>query len=175
MFNKCLIDGCEKPARAKHALSMCNMHCARVARAGHPNLNRRENGLGNINKGGYVDVRDENGRRVYQHVLVAEKALGKRLPKGAKVHHWDRNRSNNAGTNLLICPDEAYHQLIHRRMAAVEAGAQPHWRKCQFCKQFDAPENLKFRANGQNPHHVRCASQYRVARYRKEREERRKC
>lgn len=50
------------------------------------------------------------------HIVVAEKALGKRLPPGAIVHHVDEDKLNYAGTNLVICPNQAYHMLIHQRM-----------------------------------------------------------
>ena len=52
-----------------------------------------------------------NGERKYEHRLRAEKALGKPLPAKAIVHH-------HRGTmpTLVICPDQAYHLLIHARM-----------------------------------------------------------
>jgi HNH endonuclease len=56
--------------------------------------------------------------RVGLHVLVAEKALGKPLPKGAIVHHVDGNTLNNAPSNLVICQDQAYHCLLHKRQRA---------------------------------------------------------
>ena len=34
------------------------------------------------------------------HIKVAEKALGRKLPKGSVVHHADGNPSNNANNNL---------------------------------------------------------------------------
>src|SRR5262245_41632863 len=39
------------------------------------------------------------------HVLMAEAAVGHPLPPGAKVHHVDGNRWNNANANLVICQD----------------------------------------------------------------------
>lgn len=78
-----------------------------------------------------------------QHVVVAERALGRPLPKGAVVHHVDENRHNNVPSNLVICPSQEYHQLLHMRMRAKKACGNPNWRKCVYCKQYDAPENLK--------------------------------
>ncbi len=60
-----------------------------------------------------------------QHVLIAEKALGRELPEGVVVHHHDKNRSNNSNQNLVICEDRAYHSLIHARMRSFEHGANP--------------------------------------------------
>jgi hypothetical protein len=79
-------------------------------------LKRRRNGSGHLEASGYVQFRAANGRRgKREHVLVAERALGKPLPKGAKVHHVNGIKSDNRPENLVICPDEAYHQLLHKR------------------------------------------------------------
>lgn len=52
--------------------------------------------------------------RVGHHVLVAERALGKHLPKGAIVHHVDGDTRNNTPSNLVICQNQAYHCLLHK-------------------------------------------------------------
>jgi len=85
------------------------------------------------------------GRKLYEHTLAAERALGRPLPHGAEVHHVDGNRFNNEPSNLVICPDRAYHFLLHIRTRAMEACGNPNWRKCRYCQQHDAPENLKIR------------------------------
>jgi len=75
-------------------------------------------------------------RRVREHVVVAERALGRLLPAGAEVHHVDEVRTNNANRNLVICQDRAYHVLLHVRMRIVRAGGNPDtdaW--CCRCKQ----------------------------------------
>lgn len=56
---------------------------------------------------------------VAEHILVAEKALGRHLPLGHPVHHWDEDKRNNSPKNLLICEDHSYHMLIHARMRAA--------------------------------------------------------
>lgn len=81
-----------------------------------------------------------NGHYVFEHVLVAEKALGKSLPPKAKVHHVDKISSHNEPTNLVICEDQAYHMLIHRRQRILEAGGSPSTQRicsaCQTPKDF---------------------------------------
>lgn len=73
--------------------------------------------------------------RVQEHILIAEKALGKYLPSQAEVHHFDGNRSNNVNTNLVICEDIKYHHLLHRRQRIVDAGGDPNTQQiCSFCK-----------------------------------------
>lgn len=80
---------------------------------------------------------------VYEHILIAEKALGKKLPKEARVHHIDGNGKNNSNTNLVICPNESYHKLLHIRQTALDACGNASWRKCTHCQQHDKVTNLK--------------------------------
>lgn len=63
-----------------------------------------------------------SGTRRLEHILVAEKALGKRLPKDAIVHHVDENQRNNSNSNLAIFPDRGYHKAIHSRLKVKQAG-----------------------------------------------------
>lgn len=76
---------------------------------------------------------------VFEHILVAEKALGKYLPSGAVVHHINRDVTDNVNRNLVICQNQAYHMLIHARMRILEAGGNPHSEKrCGVCKAIKA-------------------------------------
>jgi hypothetical protein len=71
-------------------------------------------GEGYIDAEGYHKIYDSYNRRmVYAHRVRAQKALGKRLPKGAQVHHFLGYRGPNA--QLVICPDQKYHMLLHAR------------------------------------------------------------
>lgn len=63
----------------------------------------------------YGHPRNKKGR-VFEHILKAEKALGKYLPVNAVIHHIDEDGLNNSNDNLVVCEDNAYHQLIHAKM-----------------------------------------------------------
>lgn len=50
---------------------------------------------------------------VYEHVLVAEKKLGRYLTAEEVVHHIDHNRSNNNPDNLMIFKTKKDHSIFH--------------------------------------------------------------
>ena len=90
--------------------------------------------------------------------MIAENVLGKKLPRGAVVHHVDGNNLNNTNSNLVICQDQRYHVLLHTRQRAVDAGCPPHWRRCHFCKEYDDPELMN--KNGRSYRHLACVVKY---------------
>jgi hypothetical protein len=95
---------------------------------------------------------------VLEHILVAERAIGKHLPVGAVVHHANEKRDDNRPLNLVVCENDGYHQLLHRRLRAVKAGFPKNYRKCKYCKDYDDPASL-YMKNGNN-YHRRCQSNY---------------
>lgn len=111
---KCSVEGCNGVVSGK---GFCELHRQRFKKYGHPGPaahRRRANKTGTINSAGYVCVYDE-GKYKKMHRLVAEKALGKSLPKTAIIHHLNGNKADNRPCNLVVCPDEAYHNLLHMR------------------------------------------------------------
>lgn len=108
-----------------------------------------------------------------EHVLVAERILGKRLPAGAEIHHIDGNKRNNTPSNLVICPSREYHLLLHMRERALNACGNASWRHCYYCKEYDALSNLRgYLPKGRTTpftYHLRCAKDYRDKHPRKSR------
>ena len=101
-----------------------------------------------INDSGYVMVYNPSHSRassngyVREHLILAEKALGKPIPVGVPIHHHGDVSDNN---KIVICQDERYHNLLHIRERAFNESGHANYRKCQFCKQYDRPENLFIR------------------------------
>lgn len=152
---KCRLDGCSKLSESR---GMCAMHYERWRKYGDPAIiKQRQNHTGCSTGTGYWHTQID-GRRIQDHVRIAETVLGRRLPKGAVVHHADQDPMNNAPSNLVICPSTAYHALLHTRLRAMEACGNPSWRKCWICKKHDDPDAMAEvkRSNGSYFYHLSC-------------------
>jgi len=111
---KCKIEDCNRNT-SKGAQGLCGMHYLRWTRYGrlHSIVNR---GSGyTITSSNYVLLELSEGKRQYEHIILAEKALGKKLPKGAIIHHTGEPWDNHGPFKLIVCPNQAYHLLLHRR------------------------------------------------------------
>lgn len=154
----CSVEGCTDKSAVK---GFCNIHYDRWHKYGRTHLIRRKNGTGHI-----ADKYTEfciNNKTIRGHRLVAEKALGKPLPEKAVIHHVDGNGLNNTNSNLVICQDHAYHMLLHIRQKALEASGHADWRKCKYCKNHDAIDNLTIcpsKKNGDTVYHKSCRASY---------------
>lgn len=140
-MNACSVVTC---GRAAVARGFCMRHYQRFMRYGdaeRPFQVRRAH-EGSPTASGYMRVKAKNEKPYFVHDRVAERALGRPLPPGAVVHHVDGNPANNAPSNLVICPSQKYHALLHRRTDALDACGLANWRKCNICKRYDDPANL---------------------------------
>jgi hypothetical protein len=106
--DKCSIDTCAGTVLAK---GLCGKHYARLWRNGTIETIRPKG-----SKHGYINMIDDDGFWTLEHIYLAEKALGRKLPLGAQVHHMNGDRSDNyTPFNLIICPNQKYHALLHKR------------------------------------------------------------
>ena len=156
----CAVDGCSNIA--DHPVNMiCHAHYMRMYRNGSYKSTRRAHGSGTITVYGYITKGTE---KKLEHVLVAEKALGKGLPDFAEVHHINGIRSDNRNENLVICPSRAYHKLLHQRQKSLEECGNPNFRKCPFCKNYDDPNKMKHNVGSRYFYHSACKSEYNKSR-----------
>lgn len=151
----CIVDGCEtKP----FGLGYCQMHYRRFKRhgdTGTAGLTRRKNGTGCFRKDGYHLIYNGRQSKLAHRVLV-EEVIGIQLPHDVVIHHVDGNPSNNENINLVVCPDHAYHMLVHSRARALDLCGNANWRKCDFCGQYDDPSRLVFYGKHKQPRHREC-------------------
>ena|SRR3990167_9005975 len=117
----------------------CSRQCAGVLRRGPAAYQYRER----VRKSdGYVLLhvadhpRADAKGRIPEHIVIAERALGRYLPDGTEVHHFNEIRNNNSNHNLIICEDHGYHVLLHTRQRIVARGGDPNMEKiCSACQQ----------------------------------------
>mgnify|MGYP001589049144 FL=1 len=99
-----------------------------------------------------------------EHVVIAERVLGKTLPTAVVVHHFNGNKQDNKNSNLVICQNEAYHQILHRRTRAFYACGNANWMRCVYCYQHDDLLNMIVltRKNGRHIRamHRKCRNAY---------------
>jgi len=155
----CSVEGCNKPF---HAKLLCKSHHGIMRKRGTPTPppRRKQNGSGCLTSDGYVKFQRDN-KRIYEHVEVAQRALGRQLPRGAVVHHWNENKSDNRPENLLICPNSSYHKLIHQRTDAYEACGHAGWLKCKYCGQYESRGGLYIWPNTNVGAHRTCINEYK--------------
>jgi hypothetical protein len=96
------------------------------------------------NGSGYIALLNMHGHphadsrgRVLEHIHLASAALGRPLPKGAEIHHVNEITDDNTPGNLVLCPDRAYHKLLHSRMRALAGCGNANYRPCQICRKWE--------------------------------------
>ena len=152
-MNVCGAEGC---VRTVHAKGLCKRHYLRVRRHGSVDALRGPNGGGYLSHG--YRVHSDGGKRNIEHNMIVEKILGRKLRWPEEVHHSDKDRANNTPSNLVVCPNHAYHMLLHVRMRALDNSGNANYRKCKYCHQYDDPVNLYI--NGRCAYHSQCVNTY---------------
>jgi hypothetical protein len=71
---------------------------------------------------GYKRISAGAKSRKYEHIVIAEKVLGRKLNKGEVVHHINCDKTDNRLENLLVCTHR-YHLQLHARMRR-----HPYWK-----------------------------------------------
>jgi len=96
-----------------------------------------------------------------ESILLAQKVLGTRLPPKTIVHHHKGKHDNSI---LIICQNQAYHLFLHQRIRAFRVCGNAKWRKCQYCKHYDKPENLIIypQKKSTSAYHRDCRNKYKM-------------
>lgn len=98
------------PQRRADVAKFCSRLCA-----------CRFNKSGRVVKKGYLKILDYEHPRsdakgyVFEHIVIAEGVLGRRIRKGEEIHHIDGNKTNNSPANLEVHPNHASHMARHVR------------------------------------------------------------
>ena len=87
------------PSRTKQGIVCCSTKCAGKMRTGELNHNYKRGYQ--INQWGYKMIYHE-GKKVYEHRVIMEKYLGRKLNKGEEIHHINGNKLDNRIENLEI-------------------------------------------------------------------------
>ena len=85
-------------------------------------------------------ARPSGAAHVLEHIIIAERAVGRTLTRDTPVHHVNGNRADNRSGNLVVCQSVAYHHLLHARTDALRATGNPRARRCTYCKEWGALE-----------------------------------
>ncbi len=89
---------------------------AQVKGKDHP---RWKGGISYDNRWGYKRVyapgRGRASLYTYEHVVIAEKKIGRLLNPDEHVHHINGNKKDNSPENLLVC-NHSKHRHLHRSL-----------------------------------------------------------
>lgn len=124
-----------------------------------------------IASNGYVLVRVVRSHHLadcrgyaYEHRLVAERKLGRRLRKGEIAHHINGDKQDNREENIEVVSSIAHHRLEHRRIdrdarhpdapnpvidCACGCGTTfQKYDQCNRARRFVTGHNMRAKANG---------------------------
>ena len=100
-----------------------------------------------LNKKGYIDTKDKNGKSITEHRLVMEKAIGRYLRPEEIVHHRGtkypmgsiEDKQDNRIENLMLFANSTKHLAYHRKLAKERNGNE----KIQISKTKKQKDNIK--------------------------------
>jgi hypothetical protein len=120
---------------------------------------------------GYPEQGTGRDKQMLHRLRAIASRGGKPLPKGAVIHHPDEDPWN-PNARLVICPNPAYHSLLHFRMRIQAAGGNPNTERiCGGCRQVKLIEEFTNRrdyAGGRDLYCRACKKVLQAAAYRRQ-------
>ena len=97
----------------------------------------------------------------YEHRVVAEKVIGRRLLKGEQVHHLNGIKTDNRPTNITVMASMARHRYEHRKPGSKRRllGEENPVIQCacgcgQWIFRFDGTDRRRAFVSGHNPRDI---------------------
>jgi endogenous inhibitor of DNA gyrase (YacG/DUF329 family) len=112
---KCLTCGTVKEFPQSLKRKFCSLKCwheYEKTLGGSEHFNRKN---GKWLDHGYYRVSDGHNGWDYEHRLVMEAHIGRKLTSKEHVHHIDNDKKNNKISNLMLFPTNSAHQKYHGR------------------------------------------------------------
>lgn len=107
-------------------INFCSQKCVNLSKRGEGS--QFWNGGKGVDRG-YIWITSEDGKRIYEHRDIIQKALGRKLKRNEHVHHINGNKADNRIENLQVVTP-AKHTAIHSK---IDRWAR-HFDSCKFCK-----------------------------------------
>ena len=109
-------------------------------------------------------------RKDGKHIHRSKGEAAARRPLTSKecVHHVDLDKHNNENSNLVVCPSQSYHLLLHSRTRVLDLGGDPNTEKyCDYHKILHSRDVFSTRPSSYDGLHNMCREA--TNQYRKER------
>lgn len=132
--------------------SFCSRKCRIIFGKGKHSANWIGGRIKHGPNNGYIKIYTPGHPRghrgyVFEHTLVMEKHLKRRLRKGEEVHHLNHIRNDNRIENLKLCKDRSEHQKYDCGWWKVKG---KWWKKCTICKKELEVNPKNFYRNGKS-------------------------
>lgn len=114
-MDKMICKGCGKvfyqyPSRTKQGVVCCSNKCRGKMMTGTLNVGFKRGYQ--VNSWGYKMIYHD-GKKVYEHRVIMEEYLGRKLTKDEEVHHINGDKMDNRIDNLQLMTKEE-HKKMHR-------------------------------------------------------------